>query len=491
MIAEINTAALPSRSVALALFDGAASAHGLPARFRALLALAEACFAELRHAATSPPERLARELVIEQPVQGLSESERVIVACALAFQREQLSPSRELAFRQLAPPDQQATLRMAAILSVAAALGEDPSGSIVVRAGATGVTAIVGGERAAERAAAADARAGLWRREIGPLLVREAGSGELPPAERNGAAHPSSGLGGGGEPIADSARRSLRRLFDKLLAREDAVLAGEDIEDIHQMRVMNRRLRASLQVLEGVYEHKLIRRYRRGLRRIAQSLGTVRDRDVFLEHLVAHGDSLPEERRAALEPLIAAVAAERAQARTALLADLGSKDYSKFKREFVGFLILRGTGEIPPPALGITQRGRDFAGSAIWRHYELWRAYETLLPEGSDESLHQARIAGKHLRYTIEFFADALGLNVKKVLNPLVALQECLGTLQDAVTAHQHIAALGLADDPGAQEYLAARESERAQQLVVLPALWDKVASSTYQQRLFELIAKM
>lgn len=40
----------------------------------------------------------------------------------------------------------------------------------------------------------------------------------------------------GGEPIAAAARRQLRRFFDKLLAREEAVRDDEDMEDVHQMR---------------------------------------------------------------------------------------------------------------------------------------------------------------------------------------------------------------------------------------------------------------
>ena len=491
MIAEINTIARPSRSAALALFDGATPAHGLPARFRALLALAEACYAVVRRAAASQPARLGHDLAVELPIAPLSAGERAIVACALAFQRERVSPDRELVFRQLDQADQQATLRIAAILRVAAALGDSSPGSLLVHADVDGVTAIVGGERATERAAAAEARAGLWRNEIGPLRVRATEPGEVSPAEQNGDSDHAVGQPVGGMPVAESARRSLRRLFDKLLAREEAVIAGEDNEDIHQMRVTTRRLRASLQVLEGVYDHKLIRRYRQGLQRIAQALGAVRDGDVFLEHLLAQRDALPEERRAALEPLIVVVAAERAQARTALLADLGSKRYANFKREFAGFLILSGAGVLPPPVPGITQRVRDFAGSAIWRHYELWRAYETVLPGGSDEKLHQARIAGKRLRYTLEFFADALGPDAKQLLTPLIALQECLGTLQDEVTARRRVAALGLADDPGAQEYLATRDAEHAQQLAELPGRWENVANATYQQRLFELIVRM
>src|SRR4051812_32912896 len=165
MIAEISTIPLPSCSAALALFDGAASAHGLPARFRVLLALAENCYAVVRGAALSRPEHLSGDVVVALPVASLSASDRIILACALAFQREKLSTSREQAFRRLDRCDQQATLRMAAILRVAAALGNDPSHPVLVRSGGTGVTVIVAGEHAA-----AEARAGLWRSEIGPLL---------------------------------------------------------------------------------------------------------------------------------------------------------------------------------------------------------------------------------------------------------------------------------------------------------------------------------
>jgi len=260
---------------------------------------------------------------------------------------------------------------------------------------------------------------------------------------------------------------------------------------VHQMRVATRRLRASLQVVEGVYEHELIRRYRRGLRRVALPLGAVRDGDVFLEHIVAHRDALPGGARTALDPLIEAAGAERAQARKALLDDLASRRYVKFKRAFAAFLTTPGAGVLPSPEPGITERVRDFAGSAIWRRYELWRAYEVVLPHAASETLHQARIAGKRFRYTLEFFAEALGPNVEQVLAPLVALQENLGSLQDEVTARAHVAALGLADDPGAQAYLAAREAERADLLADLPRRWEKVASATYRRRLFELIVKL
>jgi len=264
----------------------------------------------------------------------------------------------------------------------------------------------------------------------------------------------------------------------------------EDVEDVHQMRIATRRIRASLQVVEGVYDHQLIRRYRRDLRRVARSLGAVRDGDVFLEHVVADRDSLPADAHARLEPLIAAVTTERAQAREQLLADCDAKRYKKLKQAFALFLTTPGANTTASES-GLTSRVRDFAGSAIWQRYEQWRAYETVLPGATDETLHQARIAGKRMRYTLEFFADALGPNVDQVLAPLVELQECLGALQDVVTARAHVAALGLEDDGGAQDYLAARDVEHAAHLAELPRKWEKVASATYRRRLFEVIVRL
>jgi len=143
------------------------------------------------------------------------------------------------------------------------------------------------------------------------------------------------------------------------------------------------------------------------------------------------------------------------------------------------------------PEPGIRERVRDFAGSAIWRRYELWRAYEVALPHAAKETLHQARIAGKRLRYTLDFFAEALGPQVEQALGSLTALQDTLGALQDGVVARAYVAALGLIDDEGAQAYLAARDAEREAHLAEMPRRWAKVGSATYRRKLFELIVKL
>ena len=483
----------PAQAVALTLFEAVATR--LPAHTRHLLELAAAFRAAARLAGEERPDRAGRDLALAAPIDGLSADDQAIVASAVAFQREKLRSGREPAFLRLGEKEQRTALRLAAILRVAGALQVHSAGVLLETGAEHAVTLIIGGAQADQTIVAVEAQAQLWRDSIGALTVRMAEPGEMVaeyhPATNGVASHATQPAALGEEPIAESARRTLRRFFDKLLAREDAVIKDEDIEDVHQMRVATRRLRASLQVITGVYDPELIRRYRRGLRQIAASLGAVRDGDVFLEHVTAYYAAQPAADRAQLDRLIAAVSAERAQAREQLLATLEAKRYHKLKRDFAAFLTTPGAGTCESPEPGIIARVRDFAGSAIWRRYELWRAYESVLPNAENETLHQARIAGKRFRYTLEFFADALGPNIEQALTPLIALQENLGALQDGVTARAHIAALGLADDPGTQAYLAAREQDRAALLAELPRLWEKVASATYRRRLFEMIVKL
>jgi CHAD domain-containing protein len=501
-VAEPGSLPALAHSVALALFDGARVAHGLPKRARHLLELADTFYAAARRSGDERPDRVGRDMALALPLDGLDADEQAIVACAVALQREKVRARREPCFLRLGKKEQRRALRLAAILQVATALEAPSASRLQVRADADGTTLIVAGAITPALVAAVDRGAELWREKIGLLDVRAADSEEQagasmrlfePSANGASAAAPLErwSRAAGGEPVAEVARRTLRRFFDRLLAREEDVIKGEDAEDVHQMRVATRRLRASLQVVEGVYDPKLIRRFRRGLQQIAGSLGAVRDGDVFLAHVVAYGDALQEDKRADLDPLVKGITADRAQARVDLLDDLDSKRYDTFKREFAAFLTTPGAGTLPAPEPGITQRVRDFAGSAIWRRYELWRAYEVGLHEGSVETLHQARIAGKRLRYTLEFFAEPLGPQVEQVLAPLVALQENLGALQDGVTARAHVAELGLAGDQAAQDYLVARDAERATYLAELPRLWEKVASATYRRKLFELIVKV
>ena len=496
------------QSLALTLFDSLTEVHGLPAKTRYLLQLAAAFYQRSSELDAEHAHRVGRDLVLAAPMGDQTPDEQAIVASVLAFQRDKVRPEQEPAFLHLGENDQQTALRLAVLLQIADAIGRSPDSDLrAISVADSEVNVAITGPDPSETID--KARSKFWRETLGNIVIHSAApeddASELPASialedEREHIVLDirspvidgrNSRLLIGGEPIAEGARRVLRRFFDKLLAREGGIRRDDDPEDVHQMRVATRRLRAALQVVEGVYDPEQLRRFRQGLRRVAEALGNVRDLDVFSAHVVKYRDSLPQEPRAEIEPLLAAIETRRSQARDTLLDDLNVRRYQKFKRAFATFLTtpgadLAGAGGIDP-----STRVRDVAGSAIWRRYEQWRAHEVALANPTDAGLHAARIAGKRLRYSLEFFADALGPNVDRVLTPLVALQENLGALQDGVVARSHIAALELSDDLGAQSYLATRDAEHAAHLAGLPRLWEKVGSATYRRQLFELIVKL
>ncbi len=493
------------RTLALALFDTAIEAHNLPPASRRLLHIAADCYAAARRDALARPDRTARDMVLAAPIGGLTFDQQCIVASVVAFQRDKLRRSRELAFIRLSEADQALALQLAAILHLATSLESRGSDEFWIEPDPTAPTLIIGGDDAGQVVAEANSRAERWHRAIGALTVRQVrpddariplmldGRDEaatLPPLGPTVDMTFSDTLSGS-EPASEGARRMLRRMFEKLLAREDGALSGEDPEDVHQMRVATRRLRASLQLVAPLYAEKPVLRFRRGLRRVARVLGSVRDTDVFLLHVYAHRDSLPDVDRAALQPLIDAVEARREQARADLRQLLHSGKYQRFKLAFATFLTSPGADVSGGSATGHPPRIRDVAGSLLWRRYEEWRAFEVALPDADDTALHNARIAGKQLRYALEFFAEALGPKADELLEPLMALQENLGHQQDGVVARAFVADLDMADDPGAQAYLSARVGEHATHRSEFPALWQKVASATYRRRLFEAIGRL
>lgn len=487
-------------SAALTIFDQTIAAHRLPAWARRALALAAEASSAVRELPAENRERIARDMILADPAPRLEADQRAVAACAAIFQRPKLRSHREAAFICLSPRNQTRAMRLAAILQLARAVAQSSAAHLQIAYAEETTTLTLDGD-----VSNIAKQCTLWGDLLGPLVVH---TQQATPVLQEGPAPtawraldedslpartlvPVADQLSGEEPAGEGARRVLRRFFERMLAREDDVLKAEDAEDVHQMRVATRRLRASLQVVESIFERKAIRHYRRGLRRVAQSLGGVRDADVFLIALKDYRATLPAHSSAEIDPLIDAATKERIQARAAMLADLGAARYTRFKHALAIFLTSHDTELAPLPITGIPPRIRDLAGSVLWRRYEDLRAFEPTLSEASDATLHQARIAGKRLRYTLEFFADVLGPRVTDLLDQLATLQEHLGAIQDAATAHAHIARLAMGDDPGARAYIAHLAAHRGDLIAELPQVWGKVAGKTYQRKLFEAILKV
>jgi CHAD domain-containing protein len=93
----------------------------------------------------------------------------------------------------------------------------------------------------------------------------------------NGLAH-NPGFG-------DAAGRIVLTRWREMISYRDGTLAGDDIEELHAMRVSSRRLRAAMDAFADVFPAASFRRYLREVKRITDTLGDARDLDVAIDHL--------------------------------------------------------------------------------------------------------------------------------------------------------------------------------------------------------------
>jgi hypothetical protein len=126
--------------------------------------------------------------------------------------------------------------------------------------------------------------------------------------------------------------------FAEMLRHEKGTRLGEDIEELHDMRVASRRMRAAFDLFEQAFDPKVIRRHLRGLKATGRALGAVRDMDVFIEKANYYMEGLSPDQRSGLGMLVEAWQAQRETAREAMLAHLSSPEYATFKRKFNVFV---------------------------------------------------------------------------------------------------------------------------------------------------------
>jgi triphosphatase len=241
------------------------------------------------------------------------------------------------------------------------------------------------------------------------------------------------------------AFRILRKQFGIFLAHEPGTRIGEDPEELHDMRVATRRMRAAMKIFEGALPART-RAFRDSLKWVAGALGEVRDIDVQIGHLEDWvSDATPENR----EPLMAlrtVLEGQRAKARKTMLRVLDSRRYARLIASFTGFL-QKGPSR---RAAGARQPIMEAAPGLVRKPYRKVRKLgDPLTVESSGEEFHELRKKGKRLRYALEFLSGIYGEPLKEFVGPLKDLQDVLGDHQDAEVATSHLRELSVARGRG------------------------------------------
>jgi CHAD domain-containing protein len=302
--------------------------------------------------------------------------------------------------------------------------------------------------------------------------------------------------------MVEAAHKTLTFHFQRMLKHEPGTREGEDIEELHDMRVATRRMRAAFRLFADYLDMKQLQPFVKGLRNTGRVLGAVRDLDVFWEKTCHYLDTLPPEQQGDLEPLHRVWDAERNDKRVAMLDYLDGAAYGEFKETFGEFLEDTQAGALPlfnkrdEPR---PHRLRFVAPLLVHQRVAALRAYDGLVqgPTVPLERLHQLRIASKRLRYTVEFLEEVLAPEASKLIKMVKGLQDHLGDLQDGVVASNLLRdfltwgtwgrsskRMSIPTEPivapGVANYLAARQVELKSLLDAFPQAWLPFQSSDF-----------
>jgi CHAD domain-containing protein len=234
------------------------------------------------------------------------------------------------------------------------------------------------------------------------------------------------------------------------------------------------------------------------LREVASRLGAVRDLDVLLDAADQYRADLPVAEQRALEPLLSGWRVHRDDARRLLIRELDTDGHKRWVDDYSEFLRHEGVA-VAPVLPTQPHRVRDTAASRILGAYESVRAYEPVLRWADVETLHELRIAGKWLRYTLEFVREALGPEASPLIARVTALQDHLGELNDAnVTAHmvrsflvENASGLSAVESAATARYLVSRERDVTQLRRTVGRPWRGVAGVSFRRGLGRTLANL
>jgi triphosphatase len=250
--------------------------------------------------------------------------------------------------------------------------------------------------------------------------------------------------------MGDLAYAILRRHFGVLLARESGTRLGEDIEELHDMRVATRRLRAAIDLFVGVLPVR-IEGIRKELGWLAAALGEVRDLDVQLEHIDNMGEwsiawATSETIEDPLVHLRQLLVDQRFEARHHLLAALDSVRYQRLVKGLTSLVIQgparRSTVAGVPAAIAVT----DLVAQ---RHRSVLKGAKRARKSGVAADYHRLRIRAKRLRYSLEFTSGLYDGSTDRFVRRMARLQDALGLMQDAEVATEQL--LGITSEHGSE----------------------------------------
>lgn len=242
-------------------------------------------------------------------------------------------------------------------------------------------------------------------------------------------------------PAGEALRLICRQQLQAIEQHRPGAMLGRDPEELHDLRVAVRRTRSAQREFRKFFPMESLECFRAEFRWLGTVTGPVRDLDVYLEQLPAYRALLPVETAEALEPFRRFLLRQRRTEQRRLVRRLASLRLQQLLADWQGFLGGADGNSWPER----TARPID---EIARRH--VWKRYRSFLRQGSaitasspDHDLHRLRIAGKKLRYLVEFFRPLYpAAEIELLIKAMKGIQDFLGEYQDCVVQQAHLAAM-------------------------------------------------
>lgn len=305
------------------------------------------------------------------------------------------------------------------------------------------------------------------------------------------------------------------------------VLKSNDPEHVHELRVASRRLRAAMDVGQDCFPPRGYRPLHRVARRITAVTGEIRDCDVQLNALRDLRKQATKPERIGVAHLVKIIESRRDAARTDMerfLNKLGDENVKRETRRLFssshecnmdtsgsapgriepvahkthGATLDRSSGRRVPaldPDASLDTNARLVLGA---RGASLFDCAGAIPDPARVDELHQARIAAKRLRYTIELFPEVFGDDGLRVIEQIRLFQEDVGQVHDLDVRIQLIAGeLRSGTRPGKRkqkelhagllDLLQRMRAKRVKRHIAVVAGWQELVDDRLEERLMHM----
>ena len=223
--------------------------------------------------------------------------------------------------------------------------------------------------------------------------------------------------------------------LDKLMKHLQGARTCEDVEDVHQVRVASRRMRAAMRIFTDCFDKKAVANWQKRIKNLLKAFGKARDLDVQIIYLAEQLEQLPAEQKKA-RPGIRRMLLRWRQQRGAVQPNVVKAIESIEKKQVLTQIHLEMEKNL---FLLKPQKPSVQSPEVYHRAYEQIRGHlgdlmgRRMAIENPDdaEGHHKMRIAAKKLRYVMEICNEAMDDQLKPAIKTVKKVQTLLGDIHD------------------------------------------------------------